>query len=246
MKTTMKRIAIILLVAAILIPITLANPYGPTSIENVTTSRTNITGDPQALGAQAGNVTQLTINTTIVTKRWQGYYGNISGKVVLGDASGNTMFDWTGGSSFSPVGEIYAANNTVVDWGNVNCVNFSGNGSIGTQGINHTTLESMYGMASSDSDGIDETFRGYSNITIGTRELLNCRSTNTYDNNGAQTSYFNETILTEYNQNTVIYATEVSQNTVGFDGNIWDFQMLVADNGDDDASTVYYFYVELT
>ncbi|MFH1642049.1 MAG: hypothetical protein ABIC04_04065 [Nanoarchaeota archaeon] len=235
-----------LFVITVLCSVVMAAPWGPTSIENVTTYKTNTSiGTPQALGAHGGNNTQLEINISQATGNWQGYFGNISGKVVLGDVNGNTMYDWTAGSSFSPIGEIYAANATIVDWSDVICVNFSGNGSIGSQGINHTTLESMYGMGATDTDGIDETFTGINNITIAGTMVENCRATNTYDNNGIQSTYFNETLLTERSQGTVIFATEVDQDATGYDGNKWDFQMIVADDGSDGVATAYYFYVEL-
>ncbi|MFH1642048.1 MAG: hypothetical protein ABIC04_04060 [Nanoarchaeota archaeon] len=235
-----------LLVISVLCSVVTAAPWGPTTIENVTTYKTNTSaGAPQGLGAYGGNNTKLEINISQATGNWQGYFGNISGRVVLGDASGNTMYDWTADSSFSPIGEIYAANNTIVDWGDVICVNFSGNGSVGTQGINQTALESMFGMVSSDNDGIDETFSTLNNITIAGTLLQNCHATNTYDNNGAQSTYFNETLLTERSQGTVIFATEVDQDATGFDGNSYDFQMIVADDGSDGLATAYYFYVEL-
>jgi hypothetical protein len=42
--------------------------------------------------AQAGNVTALVANTTLVTKTWQGYYGNVTGKIVLGNANNKSPF----------------------------------------------------------------------------------------------------------------------------------------------------------
>ncbi|MFH1642050.1 MAG: hypothetical protein ABIC04_04070 [Nanoarchaeota archaeon] len=238
-----------LFVITVLCSVVMAAPYGPTSIENVTTYKTNTSvGTPQALGAHGGNNTQLEINISQATGNWQGYFGNISGKVVLGDVNGNTMYDWTAGSSFSPIGEIYAANATIVDWGDVICLNLTGNGSIdgsNPPGINNSILESMYGMLAADTDGIDETFNSINNITIAGTLIDNCWATNTYDSNGVQTTKFNETLLTEKTQGTVIYATQVDQDTVGYDGNRWDFQMIVADDGSDGVATAYYFYVEL-
>ncbi|MEM2121740.1 MAG: hypothetical protein QXU20_03745, partial [Candidatus Woesearchaeota archaeon] len=42
---------------------------------------------PQSLQALAGNISYLSIYTKAVTQAWQGYVGNISGKIVLDDAN---------------------------------------------------------------------------------------------------------------------------------------------------------------
>ncbi|MEA2037345.1 MAG: hypothetical protein U9O94_07580, partial [Nanoarchaeota archaeon] len=110
----------------------IAAPWGADSVERVSDVRGTPGGSPQAVSAQAGNVTQLTINTTILTKRWQGYYGNITGKMTLSDASGYTLYDWSYDKDLSVTGEIYAANKSITSWANVLCVNLTGNGSIGS------------------------------------------------------------------------------------------------------------------
>ncbi|MEA2036792.1 MAG: hypothetical protein U9O94_04750, partial [Nanoarchaeota archaeon] len=106
-------------------------------------------------------------------------------------------------------------------------------------------LEGAFNMSSGDKDGFDETFTGYTNISIGTKDLTMCPSTNMYVNN-ATSNFWNETLLQEnISTKTVIFATEVENDRVGFNGKTWDFQMIVADNGDIDAPTTYQFYVEL-
>ena len=221
-------------------------PYGPSAIGRVSDERANFSGiAAQQIQAQAGNVTQLTINASIISTRWQGYYGNISGTITLDDGSGNTMFDWGSGAGFAPIGEIYAANNTISNWSDIICVNFMSDGVPGQGGINDSVLETMYGMGATDVDGINETFSSTENVGVGLLTLSGCPATNTYVNNASQSASFNETLLTENSTGTVIFATEVSQDTVGFDGNPWDFQMIVGENGNVSATTPYSFYVEL-
>ena len=166
--------------------------------------------------------------------------------ITLNDAQSNTMYDWSGTTGFSPTGEIYAGNGTITNWNDVICVNLYGNGVPGQDGINVSVLETMYGMGDTDSDGINETFTTTQDITIGTNTLSSCPATNTYVNNASQTGYFNETLLTENATGTIIFATQVEQDATGFDGNSWDFQMIVGENGDVSGTTQYQFYVELT
>ena len=245
MKMKMLKAILSILVLFTLIGLVLAEPYGPNGISRDLDERGNLSGiAPKQVSAQGGNVTQITINASSITKRWQGYYGNISGRIRLDDAQGNTMYDWTN-AGFSPIGTIFAANQTVTDWSNVICLNLTGD-DIPRQGINATILEQMYGMALSDGDGVDETFAGTESITIGTTTLSNCPSTHIYQNNQSQNTVWNETLLTQNQSRSVIYAAKVDQDTVGFDGKTWDFQMIVGENGPQQGPTQYQFYVELS
>src|SRR3989344_6931613 len=83
-------------------------PQGPGQITKGANDRRSVGIDNTTHGtvvqAEAGNVTALNINSTRLTSRWQGYYGNITGRVTLDDASNNTLFDW---ELASPRGEIY-------------------------------------------------------------------------------------------------------------------------------------------
>ena len=234
-----------LFVFALMIKAVAAIPGGPNSITVEKSEAGNLSNvGAKQVNAEAGNVTQLTINASILTTSWQGYYGNITGVITLTDGSGQTMYDWSGGTDFSPVGEIYAGNSSVTSWSDVVCVNLNGDGVPGQDGVNATVLEDYYGMSSTDTDGISETFQGTNDITIGTTTLNSCPATNTYVNNASQSTKFNETLLTENATGTVIFATQVENDETGYDGSPWDFQMIVGENGAA-GTTPYYFYVEL-
>ncbi|MDD5086409.1 MAG: hypothetical protein PHV16_01525 [Candidatus Nanoarchaeia archaeon] len=224
-----------------------ADPVGPNDIITENSEQGVIGGGPATeIEAEAGNVTQLTINASTLTNYWQGYYGNITGEIILSDASGNMMYDWTAGATgYTPVGEIYAANYSISNWGDVACVVLVGDGTPGSDGVNTTILEAMYGMDPNAGDGINETFTSTNDITIGTNTLVGCPATNTHVNNESQSTSFNETLLTENAVGTVIFATQVENDATGYDGNPWDFQMIVGENGDVEGTTTYYFYVEL-
>lgn len=242
----MLKVILSILVLFYLVGIVLAEPYGPNAISRDLDERGNLSGQAAvSVSAQGGNVTQITINGSSITRRWQGYYGNITGTIVLSDAQGNIMYDWTN-EGFSAVGNIFAANQTVTDWTDVICLNLTADNAP-AQGINASVLEIMYGMSLTDGDGVDETFAGTEDIMIGTTTLTNCPSTHIYQSGSAQSNFWNETLLTENQTRSVIYAAKVDQDTVGFDGSTWDFQMIVGDNGDIGTPvTSYDFYVELS
>ncbi|MEM2131576.1 MAG: hypothetical protein QXR96_03560, partial [Candidatus Woesearchaeota archaeon] len=109
---------------------------------------------PATQNAYAGNISELTIYGRSQTKHWQGYYGEVSGVIVLDDAQNWTMYDWP---NPEPKGEIYATVNlTTPVWNTIQCFNYSGTY---TGGNNHTVFwETFFNMTYNDVDGIDETF----------------------------------------------------------------------------------------
>jgi hypothetical protein len=226
-------------------------PYGPDTITTIRSERGNLTGTTaKDASAQGGNVTELQINTTVLTKRWQGYFGNLTGEISLQDAAGNTFYSWPQGD-ISTVGEVYAANVTVSNWRAVKCVNGSPNGrgfnctAESESCLNISSIEATFGFNPTDKDGVNETFAFTEQIIVGSR-TLNCPATYVFTSGGQTAGSWNETLLTVNNTNdTLIFASEVMTNGVGYDGNNWDFQIMVLDNGNVEAPTNYKFYVEL-
>ena len=227
----------------------IAQPAGPGSVDRGASERAP--SQPAVLvQAEAGNVTSLTITATKITSRWQGYFGNVTGNISLGDANNNLLYNWI---DASPQGEIYAVNDSAVpEWGDVFCFNFTNNLSDGqpiVQHFNGTDLERTLGMDPSDSDGVDETFnRTYAgefqvgSVTIGATSGCSVVSLNVDD--GYQEQTFNEVLLTD-NRST-IYTSLLENSATGFQGAPVDFQLIVGENGDISEPSNYYFYVELT
>ena len=71
--------------------------------------------------AEAGNVTEITMNFTSVTQSWAGFFGNITGMLTLDDAQNYTFYDWV---IHEPRGEIYASERSDVQWANITCFDF--------------------------------------------------------------------------------------------------------------------------
>ena len=213
-------------------------PFGVENI-NVVNSTSSTPSDPSNIPAQAGNVTELNIFGYSVTQSWQGYFGNVSGVITLGNSAGDVMYNW---SLADPEGEIYATRLNSVDWQNIGCFNWSESGS---------WLEDSFNISADDVDGVDETFNKYthplfytSNVEISSNT---CMSTNIYDSTGASNeSNYHEVLL--WDGNDVIFTSLLEEESVrGFDGKDHDFEMLVLEDGHntDTETTPYYFYVEL-
>ncbi|MBU1959559.1 hypothetical protein KJ680_14245, partial [bacterium] len=156
----------VFMAAAMLLKIVAAYPTEPIGPHLLTVQKStrllNTSYGPKTTWAEAGNITELSINATSATKSWQGYYGNISGKLTLDDSTNNTLYDWT---DLEPRGEIFASINSSVNWPTIRCFNFSGpdsGGQVGTNwtstGINATSENNRTGLTDMDSDAINNTF----------------------------------------------------------------------------------------
>ena len=233
-KGTAELALAVVFIGIIMIAYAKAQPTGPDSITQGTSSRYQGSA-AQSVQAVAGNVSRLDIHATTVSQFWQGYYGNITGTIVLANANNKSLYQW---ETANPNGEIYASRNNSIDWSQVGCANQS---SI----YNEETLLNM----GNSSERINRTFNQTSNpqFFVGGTDITanSCRSTNAYNASGYQQSDFYQILLSS--QNNMIYTTLIDQNKKGFDNNTYDFEMIVPEDGSNGntATTTYYFYVEI-
>jgi len=235
-----------------------AQPFGAS-----VTSGSPETAPADAAGtasAYAGNITELMINGFSTTQSWQGFYGNVTGTIQLADADDDVLYNWT---LASPQGEVYASTNSSVSWGNIQCFNFTANGTMaGTggetpgatsiSGKNLTQLESNFNMSFDDVDGVNETFTLTNHDSFYTASLQfsadECISARVYGSTGQGVDQqWEEVLLYEPATTSVVFASLLEENMAGFDTNFHDFEMLVLENGHgtDAVVTTYNFFVEM-
>jgi hypothetical protein len=238
-----------------------AEPFGASVTPGNSTRAPQDT--PQSVEAQAGNVTELNIFGYTVTQSWQGYFGNISGTIILADGGDHVMYDW---GVVSPEGEVYASVNDSINWVYTQCLNFTAAGTFGSDtgqagatslyGKNLTQLEDEFGLNYDDVDSVNNTFHllgDGSHDVFYTNNLQfddhECQSTRIYDNTGeGAAGKFQEVILYEPVSASVIFTSILDEESpLGFDNSSHDFEMLVLENGhgNNTATTTYFFYVEL-
>jgi hypothetical protein len=185
--------------------------------------------------AVAGNVSEINIFGYTTTQAWQGYFGNVTGTIRLADSIDNALYNW---SLASPQGEIYASNSSSITWTSIDCFDMA---------TNHLAFESFYGIASSDVDGVNETFNLKNHQSFYTNNIEftagQCNNTKLYNNAGAGT--FDEVLLSDGTN--VVFASILEEDVIGFDGSTYDFEMIVLEDGHgtDTTTTTYYFWVEL-
>lgn len=211
-------------------------PTGPNNITQIATGRYGITTTGWNVSAQAGNVTELTINATSITQTWQGYYGNVIGMIILGDGKNNTLMDWTANGGLQ--GQIYASRSQSITWTNVNCSNQT-----------QIATEDSILLSTGKPDSVNNTFNilTHPQFYIGNKLIgqNNCNAVN-LRNSTAKSSDWQEVLLND--DTNMIYTALLSNKKQGFNGSNYDFQMIVGENGHngDNAATPYYFWVELT
>jgi len=215
-------------------------------------------------GAIAGNVTEITVSGYSKTQSWNGYFGNVSGTVQLGDSSDKIFYNW---SLVNPEGEVYASMNQSITWSNVQCFNFTATGNYSGYaaetagdtnlfGTNLTQIESQFNILYDDVDGVNETF---TLSGAGTHDLFytanlefsegECLNTRIFGDTGEGTSNeFEEALLYEPSTSSIIFASILEEtNILGFDTLDHDFEMLVLEDGHgtDTATTTHYFFMEI-
>lgn len=215
------------------------NINGPQSPDNITvikSERANLSNPPAEIESQAGNLTELLVDANSITRSWQGYYGKVSGAIYLKNSVGSTFYNW---NITQPKGEIYATRMSDVNFANINCSNLSA-----------IANEEIYiGQNLTDTDSVRNTFNksNHPQFYIGNTliDANNCKATNLYVNSSAQDSTFYEILLSDGASN-MIYTAILDTNQIGFDNQPYDFQMLVGENGNDQETTTYYFFVEIS
>lgn len=256
---------VLALIAALLTTfIVNALPSGPEGPIAPLSSQRWDTWGPKSTFAEAGNVTEFNTNGTSITRTWQGYFGNITGKIVLGDANNNTFYDWT---LYSPQGEIYATrNDTVPNWGNVHCTTpaeiaaedlfLNASNSLDEDSVNNTFVA----LGSPDQNnrfGPAELYHPTFYVANQTIAASTCPLAVMYNSTAQPSPYFKEVLLSDGAGSPVIY-TGIIAHTLnpfaesdGFDKRTHDFEMIVGENGhgnDAGGSTIlttYWFYLEL-
>ena len=228
------------LVALIIIGSVFAVPQGPTTLDIVSSER-RATIPSFAVEALAGNVTLLTITADSITRYWAGYYGNITGNIVLANAENQSLYRW---EVADPRGEIYASRNAAINWINtIECMD-------PTDILNEETFLGMDSV--NDYDTVDRTFNrtDHPQFYVGGTSITGCPSTSVNDTGLG--SIFHQALIKSNDTDDTIYTAILEfPRTTGFDGGNWDFQMLVGEPGSGaqaypyGTTTTYYFYVEI-
>lgn len=210
-------------------------PDGPTSIDIGTSTEKQLLNS-EMVNVSGGTITPVNLSATIQNPRWKAFVGSVTGSFTLDDASGNSIYDW---SLSTVTGRVYATRTSgSVTWSNVACATPA-------QILQENTELSH----SSPNDNISATFSSttHDQFYVGSVNIAqdSCKSLNTYVNGASQDASFEEMLL--HDQTNMVYTTILEEDLAGYNGQLYDFQMLVPEVGSSGwtGSTAYYLYVEI-
>ncbi|RME31335.1 hypothetical protein D6789_03090 [Candidatus Woesearchaeota archaeon] len=174
---------------------------------------------------EAGNVTNTNLTGNTITTRWAGFYGEVSGGILLGDSANNIFYQWT---VSDPTGSyVFAANGTVSDWSSANI-----------KEANVTDMASY--LLESAGDNFTNTFTTRQWFNSTSLSINNTWTATTWQN-GTQTTNFTTYALKTADNSTMIWAGSVVSNAVAFKNETTDYQILAPA---DTTAQTYYFYLE--
>ncbi len=215
-----------------------STPQGPESVD-ILANETKGAVTAYELNVSGGYITTINITSSTQNVRWKAIVGDVGGKFTLDDTTGSTIYDWT---MTSVAGEVYATrNSSTITWTNLTCAT-TANLEAENANLSHTSPDDNITATFSDTTHA-EFFVATVNISANS-----CPTLNTYVNNASQDTSFEEVVLYEAVGGNIVYATILEQDATGFDGQTYDFQMIVPENGAEGFSgaTAYYLYVELS
>ncbi len=239
MQQRLATIFVMLALAALLCATyVMADPVAPLTLTEGTATQRNLSLiEAQSVDAQGGYVTPLNISALTITQHWQGYYGEVTGTIVLADVNNKTMYNW---SLTTISGEIYATREAAPTWAGVGCADVA----------DIVTEDAYLNMTNADADSVNMTFnqKDHPAFSVGATPIgLNtCWSTNAFDESGADSTDFYQVLLLDGASN-IVYTTILENEATGFDNGAWDFELMVGESEEPGApATVqYYFWVEL-
>ncbi|MFH0737516.1 MAG: hypothetical protein V1827_02375 [Candidatus Micrarchaeota archaeon] len=176
---------------------------------------------------EGGNITPVNVTADTLTDRWAGFWGEVSGALVLGNSSLN-IFKWT--ISTAPAGEVCVSTNNAFPFTTAD----------GATGAN---IDTAWGFGLVADNG-SATFTG-SNcaITLNEQSVTNAAYANHTD------SLYNTCALDDgaFGNTTseLAYCAVINSAGTNYLGGAADYELMVPTNNTVDATTQYYFYLEL-
>jgi len=250
-------------------------PSAPSGMANVSVNTTAYPNGWD-LNLTRSHIYTVDINESQPTLKWTGIVGNISAEFALQDEDDDALFDWpilsttgevyatretSGGGGWSGGG--------IPSWSAMYCANSS---MISDEGIMfNSTNASEDSMVNTFTTSVTYS----TNIYIGEFELLDaahgeaggCYGLHLNENNSDVTDDWIELVLTDNASESeddlpdgmstgsgagtiawnIIYASVIMNHSFGYNGEIYDFQMLLPQLGQagDVAVIPFYFYIEL-
>lgn len=226
----------------VLLSLSFVLALSPTGPDTVTTpvETTKIIPGSQMVNTTGGSIATFNLSATIQNPRWKAFIGNVTGSFTLENDNGEAIYDW---ELATITGRVYASRHSgTINWNTVRCADSSE--------LQQESLSMDHDNPDSINDNVTATFdvQNHPGFYVGATEITanSCFSLNTNVNDAAQASLFEEVLLIDGSSH-AIYTTILEEDQAGYNGDLYDFQMIVPERGTPGwtGSTAYYLYVEL-
>ncbi|MFH1916370.1 MAG: hypothetical protein ABIJ21_03840 [Nanoarchaeota archaeon] len=211
----------------------------PSGVDFIYNQTLNYTPQSAAeLTTAGGSFTTMSLNITAQSLRWKAYVGNVTGIMTLNDAVNNTIYDWT---PSIVTGEIFASRAGTLNWALTECADAA----------DMSGEMTAINMNADSADSLNNTFNAsfHKAFYVGTVSIPqnDCFAIATYVNDTRQaagpTALFQEILLTD--TSSLFYATIIENNKYGFNNQLYDFQLILANDEFASSPTTYYFFAEI-
>jgi len=208
-----------------------ADPQSPSSATFTDEDRYDPTAENDS--AVGGNITKLEISGDILTSKWQGYYGNVSGTITLQDSDDNSMIEWAWTAAEG--GIVLATTNSSPDWSSAFAV---------ASGANVNTA---WSFTTDDTDSATKTFTDANkSVKVSGTDVTNTACAYTY--NSTDIGIWPTVVVGGLNatgyKDDYLFAGIISNDGNSFNDRTIDFQMIVP-TPEDGTGDTYEFYIEL-
>ncbi len=207
------------LFAAIFLVGTVFAASNVTALDHVYEGRYQEPTSTQSDVTEAGNVTTMNISANVSTMKWAGYYGNVSGTIVLSNSSYAVRmysWNWNGGS-----GEVCISTDNSPTWSSL-------------QDTTAGTVDTVWSFTTTDADSATNTYSGTTAWNIA-GQSGNAPSVTLINPNIA--TYVVADSAAPASTNDLLFCSNINSNSQ---------YAIMAPAATGGSTTTYYFYVELS
>lgn len=185
----------------------------------------NLTGNTVSYDSQAGNVTEVNINSS--TSSWHGFFGEITVNISASTASaivkGGEMAEFDLELPCSG-GELYLSTLNNLDFTKI------------TKGTAEA-VDNYLSFDSSNQQSGTQVFNNLSSFIVNETFITDAPTTYTTVKNSPGDTTFNLGVLNHSDH--LVFVSSIRSDTIGFDGDTHDYQMMVPIN---ESGVIYYFF----
>lgn len=229
----MRIIGIGIVALVLILAISMTASADPQSPSAEFTNETRYTPAAENHSAVGGNITKVVITGDVLTSKWQGYYGTVSGILTLRDDGGNYMINWTWDASKG--GNVLATTNSSPDWSSAFDV------AAGSE------VDTAWSFTGNDTDSAANTFTD-TNKTIKISGTPVGATACAYTYNATGSGIWSTVAVTGLNdtayKDDYLFAGIMIDSGNSYNDQAVDFQMIVP-TPEDGTSEKYEFYIEL-